>query len=295
MPTIKAQIRGDLVRSDVEGNDEGTSFQVPYMRFDVKGKISDDLSYRIKFRLNKTLGKDGNVDGTGKGVDYAYIQKNLDNGLKVKLGKQYVNIGGYEGIFSSRDSYSQGSFTWNKADFYRTGVGAFYNIGGHSFNIQAANNNEKDTGDNLLFGAQAMFSFVDGMINPLLSYHSDTSQDDIAVGVQVKTSALTVEVDRLVTQYDDTAAGAKVDDDKSTTVFAKYKKGKWSPQIRYTTGDNDVYKDFDSYHIALEYYPYGNSSLRYHTAYAKADNTKNDVTNTKEESKTLTVGFAISF
>jgi len=295
MPTIKTQIRGDLVRDDTKGADESTSFQVPYMRFDIKGKITDDLSYRIKFRLNKTLDKDTNEDGTGSGVDYAYIQKKFDNGLKVKLGKQYINIGGYESIFSSRDAYSQGSFTWDGADFYRTAVGAFYKIGGHSFNIQAANNNEKETSDNLLFGAQALFSFVDGMINPLLSYHSDTSQNDIAVGLQVKVSALTVEVDRLVTQHDDTDAGEKVDDDKASTVFVKYKQGKWSPQFRYTVGDNDTYKDFDSYHVALEHYPYGNSSLRYHVAFSKADNTLDNTTSTKEESKTLTVGFAMSF
>ena len=294
MPTIKTQIRGDLVRSDVEGASEGTSFQVPYMRFDVKGKITDDLSYRLKFRLNKTLAQEDD-DGTGKGVDYAYIQKKFDSGIKVKLGKQYINLGGYESIFSSRDTYSQGSLTWNNASFYRNAVGVFYNIGGHSFNAQVANNAEEDRSDNLLYGAQAIFSFADGMINPLVSYHSDTTHDDIAVGLQVKASALTVEVDRVVTQHDDTDAGVKVDDDKSSTVFVKYKQGKWSPQLRYTVADGDAYKDFDSYHVALEHYPYGNSSLRYHVAYAKKDNTKDDATSTKEESKTLTVGFALSF
>ena len=294
MPTIKAQIRGDLVRTDAEGDDEGTSFQVPYMRFDIKGKVTDDLSYRLKFRLNKTLDSVED-DGSGKGVDYAYIQKKFDNGMKIKLGKQYINLGGYESMFSSRDSYSQGSLTWENVDFYQNAVGGFYNIGGHSFNVQVSNNLEGDRTDNLLYGAQAIFSFADGMINPLVSYHSDTTHDDITVGLQVKASALTVEVDRIVTQHDDTDAGAKVDDDKSSTVFVKYKQGNWSPQLRYTAADGETYKDFDSYHVALEHYPYGNSSLRYHVAYAKKDNTLNDATNTKEESKTLTVGFAMSF
>ena len=294
LPTIKTQIRGDLVRSDVKGSNEGTSFQVPYMRFDIKGNITDDLSYRLKFRLNKTLAQEDD-DGTGKGVDYAYIQKKLDNGLKIKLGKQYINLGGYESIFSSRDTYSQGSLTWENASFYRNAVGVFYNIGGHSFNVQVANNKEEDRSENLLYGAQAIFSFADGMINPLVSYHTDTTHDDIAIGLQIKASALTVEVDRVITQHDDTDASTKVDDDKSSTIFIRYKEGKWSPQLRYTVADGEVYKDFDSYHVALEYYPYGNSSLRYHVAYAKADNTKNDATNAKEESQTLTVGFALSF
>ncbi len=300
MPTIKTQIRGDLVRSDSDGAHESTSLQIPYMRFDIKGKITDDLSYRLKFRLNKTLAGE-NDDGSGKGVDYAYIQKRFDNGIKVKLGKQYINLGGYESIFSSRDTYSQGSLTWNNASFYRNAVGVFYNIGDHSFNAQVANNDEdpddnaEARSENLLYGAQAIFSFADGMINPLISYHTDTNHDDIAVGLQIKASTLTVEVDRVVTQHDDTDAGAKVDDDKSSTVFIKYKQGKWSPQLRYTVANGEAYKDFDSYNVALEYYPYGNSSLRYHVAYAKKDNTKDDATSTKDESKTLTVGFAMSF
>jgi hypothetical protein len=295
VPSIKFQMRGDLVTSDTKGaDDNATQQRLPYMRLDIKGKVKDDLSYRVKFRLNKELDKTS--DGSGKGVDYAYITHKMENGLSIKLGKQYINIGGYESMFSSRDTYSQSSLVFNKASFYRTAVGAFYKVGGHSFNIQIANNDEEDTSKDMMYGAQAILSFADGMVKPLLSYHLDTTHTDINAGLQLNVADLTLELDHQIRE-NDKVANVEVDDDVSSSVFVKYKAGKWVPQIRYTQAEDATYKSFDSYHVAVEYFPYDDSTLRYHLAYVKTDNevvTGGDATKNNDNSS-VTAGFALSF
>lgn len=292
-PSIKFQLRGDLIVDDTKADPDNittTEMEMPYMRLDVKGKIKDDLSYRVKYRLNGSTGLARGADRTGTGVDYAYVTKKVSDKLKVKIGKQYINIGGYESFFSSRDTYSQGSLTWNTQSSYRTGVGAFYKFGDHSVNVQVANNDQSNNQDDMLYGFQAVFSFADGMLNPLVSYHLDSTRSDIAAGLRLKVDALTVDVDHLITQYE--AAGQ--DDDVSTTVFAKYKVGDIVPQARYTIAENGALDSFDSYHVAVEYFPYGDSSFRYHVAIAGTD-TKGVVAAADDESMTFTTGFALSF
>jgi hypothetical protein len=294
LPSIKLLLRGDLVVSDTKGEDDkSTKMSLPYMRLDIKGKVKEDLSYRVKFRLNKELDK--TYDDSGKGVDYAYITHKLDDDLSIKLGKQFINIGGFESIFSSMDTYSQGSFAWNDASFYRTAVGAFYNIDGHSINVQIANNDEKDSSKDMMYGAQAILSFSDGMVKPLLSYHADTAHSDISAGLQLNFAAITIELDHLIREHN--KVGGVSADDVSSTLFIKYKAGKWAPQIRYTLAENDKFERFNSYHAAIEYSPYNDGSFRYHLSYATTDNqvaTGGDITK-NDDSATVITGFALAF
>ncbi len=188
MPTIKTELRGDLVKNSSNNNTssgdspnngnkeyEPIRFTLPYARIDIKGKATDTLAYRAKFRLNSVVTSQ-KKDSSVASLDYAYIEKTLMDGLKLKLGKQVMYLGGWEASYSSKESYSCSLICLDGTTnvTYRTAAGFFYNYKIHSINFHLANSSFEQTNSRTFFyGAQYTGYFKDGLIQPLVSYHAD--------------------------------------------------------------------------------------------------------------------------
>jgi hypothetical protein len=307
MPQIQVEWRLDTVKehtdevSDVDGNKKEFKFTIPYLRFGIKGKYDDTISYRVRFRLNKTLAQaTGRKDETGEGVDYAYIDKIISPNLKLQIGKQVLYHGGWEAVVSSKEEYS---YSYNSFSMYSVGVGAFIKAAGQNVILQVLNSggsgpNDVTTTNKLtsateenqtlpMMGGQWSTSLFEGMINPIFSYHFETienrpsaagttlkqkaDQSYLAVGNRFQISDITFDTDYLVNKNESTIIGNKESTDSGYSLRLAYQTGLWRPQIKYTTTENETngvkVSDISSYHAALEFYPVNDANLRYHLAY----------------------------
>lgn len=230
-PTLRLQMRGEILaeRTDAADSTESVAFKMPYLRLDVRGSLNDTWSYRTKFRLNRTY-SDSYADGLPSAVDYAYVDYRVNPQIKLRAGKQYAALGGWESNYSSIDLYGRGSEIWNVSSrlFYRTGIAAHLTSGAHFINVQVLNNSFSDetSGDHhqgFFYGFQYRLSLMDGALTPLLSLHRDTRSEqdndgldrdkagaktDAALGIRFRQQGLQVEADLLMSDDEGVVSGA---------------------------------------------------------------------------------------
>ncbi len=290
-PSIKLNWRMDLLKEDFKGEGaagEELKFVMPYIRLDIKGKFKDDLTYRAKFRLNKTLDKDSpNVDDSGKGLDYAYIEKKVNASFKVRVGKQVLYHGGWDAVPSSKDEYV---FSETGFSYYAMGVGAFYNFYGQELILQALNTKGQDDQKMMLYGGALNASLMAGLLKPIISFHILPDEGEgknttfFSVGNRISIFNFFIDTDYNHTQV--------LEDETADEFIGRltYKIGNFRPQIKYAhktgtgfsrpDGYSASYGDIDNKHVALEYYPYGDDNFRIHGAYIEEDDST-DVTDKK--------------
>jgi len=289
-PKIALKWRMDGVKEDTDdksktyGAGKEFKFQIPYLRFGIKGGITAGLTYRVRFRLNKTLASDGTGDQTGRGLNYAYVEKKVNGDLKLRIGKQGLYRGGWEAALSSKEEYS---FSPNRFSFYALGVGAFYQFAQQKFIFQVLNNSHDSNNQSLpLYGVHWLSSFFKGVINPIVSYHVDPFEQSaaskvkgkytyLAFGNRLKVQDFTFDFDYLINKSDKTSAVDKAIKNRGYVARMAYQWGFWRPQMKYSriVTEGNIQKatkgagEDTDFHIALEYYPAGNTSFRYHVAH----------------------------
>jgi hypothetical protein len=183
----------NALTSAQKNNNEGKSFRIylNYIRMDLSGKYTDDISYKLKFRLNKSAELNTpDIDGSSKFLDYAYFDKKFLPELTVRLGKQALYHGGWEGYPSSRDMYSFSACSFSD---YRTGVGFISKFNDENeLIVQVANNKfgeYNQTG--LLYGGQYTGKFFNKLFQPILAYHVDNGTDQKTSGTAPASSSTT--------------------------------------------------------------------------------------------------------
>lgn len=318
---IQLELRSEFVKessndessiNEENKEDEDMRFSVYYARISIRGKLNDELSYHFKLRLNESF--TAKNDGLPDAVDYAYIDHKVSDFFKIRMGKQYINQGGWEGTYSSKNLYGiKKSNSENLQEFsdgrYRTGLGFLFNYGPHQFNLQLANNSfEEENAAAFIVGTQVIGSYMDGTLRPIFTYAKDTrtAQDpngsamkdlkastiiSMGVGLQYNRDSLKVELDYLTMEDEqkDRATNAADDDEKlkSTVLRTSYKIGKWTPIIKYVMDKHDIagedYSKTTSYTLAAEFKPWMNQSFHYFLSSSSAkvdyDKTyKNDIT-----------------
>ncbi|MBF0359542.1 MAG: hypothetical protein HQK49_00930 [Oligoflexia bacterium] len=341
IPKLQLDWRMDLVKENVDhntqyryteltaaqrGNSEGNDirFALPVIRLDLKGKLNKDISYRARYRLNRSTDLyPANVDETGPALDYAYVEYKGIPDLTLRFGKDCFYHGGWESSISSKDGYS---YSLNSFSLYRTGVGAFYTLQKiHQFGLQVMNNqfNEYNQ-EKLLYGASYQLALLGGIINPLISYHVDprdkqviggttpaqattsptvastvkaTNNTYFAIGNRVKFMNFIWDVDYLANKTEAIVDGERDSTDKSyvSTLFYKYKS--FRPQIKYAQSkakskDIDTYTRHD-YHAVVEYYFNPAEDFRVHVGFIGQN--KDKVNGSKYRDRTYMIGMAGSF
>lgn len=154
---FKTKLRVDFCTS-MNGSFTDGAFDEAYMklnrvRFDFKSNFSDMFSYRIRYSFNKSFVKNS-LENVAPALEYANIQWHPDNRFKMTIGKQFINIAGYEALGNSLYIREFADFN-NSVSFYRVAVtAAFYpdQDRNHEITLQITNNREKKDSEIYSYG-----------------------------------------------------------------------------------------------------------------------------------------------
>lgn len=124
---------------------DGTSFKLNRLRLELRGRISDQFSYRVRQSFNKSFTKNS-LDNVPSSLEYANLQWHPNSNFKLTIGKQFLAIGGYEALANSMYVREFSEFN-DCMSFYRLGVNADFKFASdQTFSLQFVNNrNGKDS------------------------------------------------------------------------------------------------------------------------------------------------------
>ena len=276
-PTYPDHYYGLYMRSDLEinssdgdFNNEGDSTRIKskYLRVNFRGNLSEDTSYRVRFRLDKTLDSSTQIDGTGVGVNYAYIDHKLTPSMKLRFGKQYfAGVCGREGDYSGADVYKY-SLTCDNNPFYREGIALKPKFGDQNFVFSLVNSGTEKNQKSLGMGATWYGNLMDGQVKPIVSYVSMPSEDQVG-GLQGATNTFIaagarytekgsyyVELTAMSANFESRTGGADRDLNSTVLDFRMYADGgKIQPIAKYEMSTDKDVLDRTALTLGVEYYP----------------------------------------
>lgn len=103
-----------------EDHFEGASFRLNRLRLELRGRISDDFSYRVRQSFNKSMQKN-HLDNVPSSLEYANVQWHPGDLFKLTVGKQFLAVGGYEALANSMYVREFSEFN-DCMSFYRLGL-----------------------------------------------------------------------------------------------------------------------------------------------------------------------------
>ena len=146
---IKSKINIDFCTSlngtFTEDTFDGISMKMNRLRIDMRGRISDNFSYRVRQSFNKSYTK-ASLDNVPASLEYANIQWHGHDKVKLTIGKQFILVGGYEALANSMYVREFADFNDN-LNFYKLGLTADFKVAKDQlFSVQVVNNrNGKDS------------------------------------------------------------------------------------------------------------------------------------------------------
>lgn len=135
-----------------DNNKYNNHFTGDFFNFQMFGNITDNISYRVRQRLNKNPFAEDNIFNA---TDFLYFDWKIDNKWSLMVGKQEIFIGGFEYDYAPIDVYYWSGFCNEIPQSY--GIGAAL---GYSFNK-----------DNILYLQIINSPFSLGNKDNLLSYN----------------------------------------------------------------------------------------------------------------------------
>ncbi len=97
-----------------------THFQGDYFNLHLLGHITDDISFRVRQRMNKRIDEKNPFSAT----DFLWIKWQINPHWGITAGKHPIMIGGYEIDSAPIDVYYYGAFSNNLYQYYAFGVSA---------------------------------------------------------------------------------------------------------------------------------------------------------------------------
>lgn len=303
-PKTSLELRMDLQSSSTETKapssdavkSKDTSFKIARAKFNFKGSMSPNVSYRLR------------VDPTQNSVDYAYFDVKYSDTLSVKLGRLFAAYGAVENYYYTDIEVFDWSQTYAPLYFTEGLEFVVTPAAGQTLTVQLLNDQGNTAADTDLTGDTKAFSYVAnwmgsfGPVHPIVSYGStprrqyktvDGNEDDavsvtqISVGAKVKLGAAEVDLDVIqknTPKYDYYAAGAtgttattQEETKESALIFqTTYKVNKLKPFFKYRADSNEVTDGvkWDETGLTLgTFYMPDNSGFQYHAAYIATDRT----------------------
>lgn len=105
---------------EVRAGKYGTHFQGDYLNLHILGHLTDNISLRIRQRLNKKIDESNPFNAT----DFLWLKWQINPKWAITAGKQAIMIGGYEIDSPPIDVYYYGAFSNNLYQYYAFGVSA---------------------------------------------------------------------------------------------------------------------------------------------------------------------------
>lgn len=136
-----------------ENEFDGASMKMNRLRFDLRGGINDQFSYRVRYSFNKSFSRNS-TEYVPDALEYANIQWHPSNRFKLTVGKQFIVIGGYEALANSMYVREFADFNDN-LHFYKLGVTAAVKLDekrNHELQFQFANNRSGKDSDIYSYG-----------------------------------------------------------------------------------------------------------------------------------------------
>lgn len=136
-----------------DGEFDEVSLKINRVRFDWKGSISDQFSYRVRQSFNKGFSK-ASTDNIPPALEYANLQWHPNDRFNLIIGRHFLVIGGYEALANSMYVREFSDFNDNLA-FYRagfTGEIMLDNNKNHALQLQITNNRSGKDSDIYPYG-----------------------------------------------------------------------------------------------------------------------------------------------
>ena len=110
-----------------------SNFQGDYFNIHMSGQLSDNLTFRIRQRMNKGIIQDNPFNAT----DFLWLKWQATNKWSFTFGKHPIMVGGYEVDSAPIDVYYYGAFTNRFYQYYAFGVSAtFEPVAGQAVSVQ---------------------------------------------------------------------------------------------------------------------------------------------------------------
>jgi len=301
--SLDARVDSDSANyNTANGNKNYSKFYLQTGRVDFKGKATEELSYRLRLRFNKTQAAVSTRDSLNDNVDYAAITHKMGD-YSLTAGKFDIMTNGFEGATAGSDMYLT-SAAYGALTRYATGANAAYVMGDHTFNLMAVNN-KADTASGQtrnMYGLVYKGTFMEKALNVIASYHMlstpytenssvNNHNDSFAtVGVQYKSTGWSTSLDYNMITAVDTATAGKKDTTDSIVLNGSYDvnemsavKAKIESSTEKDGAANDAKTTTLGYGLAYEIKPIKDADFRYHVAYTNKD-VKPETGDTKTES-----------
>ncbi len=291
-----------------------STFRIQSLRVDFTGKIGEETAYRVRMSppnlpntaaTTSVVGYPFAADNLSNFLDYAYIQRTLSEGLLLTVGKQWSGAAGWVGYYDLSDVYMYPKAfleTIGNGMIYTTGVGLRYDFAGQKvlFSVTDPGAGSTDTGTaagnannaRQAVGGRWLGKFMDGVLNPTLSYLSEGRQNQTAstkgltntymsAGVKYTIPVIDVDADYIANSYADKTTAGQTDTTTSIMLLARYKmddKGlkaflgyENSNQTTNTSATVSKVVKTSAYQLGVEYYPKKDEDFRYHVVYTVAN------------------------
>lgn len=279
-------------------------FFIPIGRLDAQGKLGSALDYRLRWRFSKpavatSTPANNQNDSLNDSVDFAYVSHKPVDMLTVTVGKFASQIGGVEGSYSGSDLYllssGNGGATLTNTSLigkaYYTGAKFETAMGDHKIGLHFANAAADVTNDNGKFAQTSGYtalvytgSFADGMVKPVVSYHTTTNAaaagSEKKVGTYLSAGAmfnvmsnLQIDADYLANTYTNGTVATNKDTLNTMVLNVAYKMDNIKPSIKYYSGEEkikgatDVKTTHSGMSAVVEFKPKMDENFRYHVAY----------------------------
>lgn len=135
LDSLYIDARGSFLQKNVEGN-YSSALKAEYLNVQMWGHITDNLSYRVRQRLNVGIDKNNPFSAT----DWMCLFWQVSPKVKLYAGKTAILIGGYEYDSAPIDVYYYSQFCSNLNQCFAFSVnGEFEFLKGQSLALQIAN------------------------------------------------------------------------------------------------------------------------------------------------------------
>lgn len=288
----------------VETKTRSNGFMSSLIRLNMVGNINDQLTYRMRYRLNKE-GANTTRDDSTTNLDYLYVD-HKNSIFTTRLGKMnWAEAYGRESFISTTDLFVAS----DAYAAYNTGIGNYRFGAAATFtfletqkltlalsNPNAANTDTVGANNNKSIAYAAHYSSVmfDKMFQPMLSYTlapqdgdsqaatPTTSQDYTMMAAGFRTEAMGFIADADWKQFNrkSRTATAGVTDGKTSSIFANVSytlNEQLSPFVQYVNdkfensiaSNNADYKK-NTYVGGVMWKPFADTNFRYHLAYTNS-------------------------
>lgn len=283
---------------------DGTKFTVQTGRLDYKGKLNDDISYRLRARFNRDQDTVNTNSGTNSTIDYASMTHKLQDNLSLTVGKFGSDMAGFEGATSGADIYFKsqayrdldyksgttfGTISSTNSDpgaryanvLFVTGAKLAYSYDNNEVAFTVAGNSDATENQTKpLAGLVWKGKYLDKALSAIVSYHTQSADTSTSyekynlatLGLKYDVGAWYAQLDYDMFTYVN-ASKPKDDTTTSAVVEAGYKmdkallKAKLESSTVNTGAGTQAKYTYTGMGLAYEYKPYADTNFRYHVAY----------------------------